>query len=73
MNEIKSKKSSIENPNMKYSSSTHLSYSIGQMVKQFLEVAFWYMINDPLVGFLSDKSKRFTKPKIQGKGRFISI
>jgi GPH family glycoside/pentoside/hexuronide:cation symporter len=89
MNEIKSEKVSIEKSGMKYSSSTHLSYSIGQMVKQFLEVAFtirvffyyenevllpvllvgigyiiygfWNMINDPLVGFLSDKSKRFTK------------
>ena len=89
MSEIKEKMEPTETSGMKYSSGTHFSYSIGQMIKQFLEVAFtirvffyyenevllpvlllgigyviygfWNMINDPLVGYLADKSKRFTK------------
>ena len=40
MSEIKEKMEIAETSGMKYSSGTHLSYSIGQMIKQFLEVAF---------------------------------
>ena len=89
MSEIKEKTETAESSGMKYTSGTHLSYSIGQMIKQFLEVAFtirvffyyenevllpvlllgigyviygfWNMINDPLVGHLTDKSKRLTR------------
>jgi GPH family glycoside/pentoside/hexuronide:cation symporter len=74
---------------MKYSSLTHLSYSLGGFFDNFLTAAFtirvigfyedellvpiiligvafffygiWNMVNDPLAGFLSDKTTRFTK------------
>ena len=89
MTNIESNTNSTETGGMKYGSGTHLSFSIGQMIKQFLEVAFtirvffyyetevllpvlyigigyiiygfWNMINDPLVGHLTDKSKSLTK------------
>lgn len=89
MNASKEKIESNDLNSTKYSSGTKFSYGLGQMIKQFIEVAFvvrifyfyenevllpillvglgyvvyglWNMINDPLVGYLSDRSTRFTK------------
>jgi len=74
---------------IKYSSLTHLSYSLGGFFDNFLTAAFtirvigfyedellvpiiligvafffygiWNMVNDPLAGYLSDKTTRFTE------------
>ncbi len=74
---------------MKYSSKTHISYSLGSFLDQFFVSSFtirvifyyenelflsivligiafviygfWNMINDPLIGWFSDKGTRFTK------------
>ena len=74
---------------IKYSSKTHISYSLGSFLDQFYVASFtvrviffyenelflsiiligiafalfgfWNMINDPLIGWFSDKKTRFTK------------
>ena len=81
----------LPNPDMRFTSKTHVSYAFGSFFDDFIMTAFamrvysfyetelylpnamiawaiiiygiWNMINDPIVGYLSDKNFKFTRKR----------